>query len=750
MHRLPIGEIVMSTTITSIDFAMLRELGEWAALGFYEGIDLPWPRAYGLAYRRLYEHMEVVISPESYLHPVEPLSHARTRTSHDEWHPTSLICDFNHNSGLRVNPQIAAEKQAEYPHYTDKINDLVADLRQRLPHFGGYTHNNPDIRRVVSEGFLAIEAELDHELAAAQREGDDAEAINLLLALKDYAEGVRAYHHRVSLSLVQAARDAEGDRGERLIRIAASFADAFLSPATTFIEGLLAVNFTWMLDGSDSIGRFDQVLGPLFAADLRAGTLDLNFARELLDELWQAFERLNGWNMQIGGYTPDGQDGTNALTFECLAACERNKLRRPNVTFRITKHTPESALLLALKTLAGGSGRPALYNDDLYIDTLYQMDLGLTLEDAREIGFGGCTETMISGMSNVGSLEGEINLAKALELALFDGFDPVTKIQQGPHTGSFVDFSTFDAFYAAVKRQIQYQTDAYVAGSRYNLTQRFHHGDPKLYRTLFTRDCVRRRKSFEAGGARYNWAVVSYQGIANLIDSLAAVRQCVFEERQFDQRELLAALSHNYVGDDSLWKTLRDAPKFGNDDARVDSLGRDIIGFAWEQLSMHETPRGGRYLPSCILFVTYLWAGQAVGATPDGRRALEVLTDSVGPAQGRDSHGPTAMLASVTTLPLAKAIGTPVLNLRLLKSLMSSESGLQAVASLVRTFFSLGGLQLQLSVVSKEEMLDAQLDPVQHRDLIVRIGGYSEFFNLLPKELQDSVIARTEYGLGSE
>jgi pyruvate-formate lyase len=735
-----------TTTAPPVSLDALSEMGEWMAVGFYEGSELPWPRAYGLAFRRLYENMPIVLAAGRTLLPSESLPHARNAESHREWTAVSLLCDFNHDSGLRINRQLIEGKKAEFPQYAAAIDALVADLAPRLMRFGGYTHNNPDIRRVVNEGFDAMEAALDAELVAAETDGDQ-EALPLLQALKDYAIGVRAFHTRATAAIRAAADGADGEEKARLTRIADSFAHGFLNPARTFLEGFLAVHFTWLLDGCDSLGRLDQALGDLYERELAAGTLDLTEARMLLDELWQAFERFNGWNIQIGGYTPDGRDGANALTLECIAACARNHIRRPNVALRITRQTPEATLEAALHALADGSGRPALYNDDLYVETLHRLPLGLSLEDAREIGFGGCTETMIAGLSNVGSLEGEINLAKALELALHDGYDPVVKRQVGPHTGLFATFTTFDEVLTAAKRQIQYMTDAFVALNKPALTQRFTQGDPKLYRTFFTRDCVRRRKSFEAGGARYNWAVVSYQGIANIIDSLAAIQHVVYTGAEVTAAELLAALDTNFAENDDLRQRLQAAPKFGNDLPAVDDLGREIIGFAWDCLLQHETPRGGRYLPSCILFVTYLGAGQRVGATPDGRLAFAALTDSVGPAQGRDTQGPTAMLNSIAKLPLAKAVGTPVLNLRFQKAVMATPTGRQAMAALLRAFFAQGGMQVQLSVISKEEMLAAQQAPEQFRDLIVRIGGYSEYFTVLPKELQDSVIARIEYGL---
>ncbi|MEI7833590.1 MAG: pyruvate formate lyase family protein [bacterium] len=725
---------------------LLRSLGEWAALALCEHKDLPWPLPYGKAYRALYEQMYITIPEGRLLLPHEPLPHARNMASDRFWWATSLMCGMKHHTGLTIDWDMVCEQQKAHKEYAEQLAAIFQELSDLLPNLGGYTHSNPDMRRVVSEGFLAMEAELDAEIGAVQASDVHAETeeLRLLLTLKDYSCGVRAFHTRTVNALRATAATASAARRQELELIADSLAHTFLYPAETFLQGLLAVNFTWMLDCCDSIGRFDQVLGPLFDRDIAEGRIDLAFVRRLLDELWHNFERLNGWNLQIGGYTPEGRDGTNALTLECIDACGRNHQLRPNVAFRITKETPEDALLRALRVLADGSGRPALYNDDLYVETLHSLDLGLSQEDAREIGFGGCTETMIAGLSHVG-LDEEVNMAKALELALHDGYDPVKKLQVGPHTGHFTDMLDFAQVVHAVELQIKYLTDAFITKNKNELAQRFHRGDPRVARTMFTRDCVKRHRSFEAGGARYNWMLLNYHGIAQLIDGMAAIRTCVFETSAVTREELLAALADDFVGHDDTRRTLLTAPKYGNDDARVDELGRDLLTFAWKELTSNESPRGGRYLPCCILFVTYHAAGQQVGATPDGRKAFTVLTDSIGPGQGRDVNGPTAMLHSVTTLPLQLAIGTPVLNVRFQKSLMTTETGVHAVADMIRAFFAQGGLQIQLSVLDAEELRAAQQHPEQYRDLIVRIGGYSEYFVNLSRELQDSVIARTEY-----
>ncbi len=732
-----------------MDATILRELGEWAALGFYEAIDLPWPRPYGRAYRRLYENMEIRIPEGRWLIPCESLPNAKNWRSHNVWTATALILDHDHNCGLRYNTSIAEEKKLAFPQHAEFIDALLADLRSRLVYFGGYTHTNPDMRRVVDEGFDSMAAELADAIAKTRAEGEDAEpgTLDLLDAVEDFSIGARAFHSRSCAALAEAAEQATGERREQLQTIHGALSNTFLTPATTFYEALLAVNLTWMLDGCDSIGRFDQVLGRFYEADLASGTLTPDHAIELIDEVFDNFEIFNGWNMQIGGWTPEQTDGTNDLTMAIIAACGRNHFRRPNVALRITSRTPDAAIVEALRALREGSGRPALYNDDLYVKTLREMDMGLTDADATEIGFGGCTETMIAGLSNVGSLEGEVNLAKALELALYDGFDPHSGRQRGPHTGRFEAMETFEEFLAAVKKQIDFRTGKFYAWDREQLLNRFTKGDPMLARTLFTRDCIARRKSFEAGGARYNWCVVSYQGIANLIDSLAAIRRCVYEAKTVSQGELLAALKANFEGAEHVRQALLVAPKFGNDDDYVDLLGRDVIEHAWRELYSYETPRGGRYIASCILFVTYEWAGQPIGATPDGRLAGEPLADSVGAFQGNDIHGPTALLNSVAKLPLHLAIGTPVLNIRLQRAILDRDQDLTRVAAMVRAFFAGGGTQVQVSVLDREKLLAAQAEPEKHRDLIVRVGGYSEYFCNLTPELQETVIDRTEHGL---
>jgi pyruvate-formate lyase len=718
--------------------AVLEEFQEFAALGFYEGLDLPWPRAYGLAARRLYERMPIVLPAGRWLLPDAAEYPLTIPASANLDAPHALMVGFQHSSGLRIDQAVVELHRRQRPDLAPAIDALVADLGPRLAHHGGYTHHNPDLVRVVEEGFLAMTAGLEAV----------AEPSPLQLALRDWRAGVLVFHARTLAAIRTAALAADGGERARLTRVAGAFAWAFLHPARDFLEGLLACHFAWLLDGCDGIGRFDRILGPLYERDLASGALDQATASALVDELWTAFQERRGWNLQLGGRLADGSLCDNALTRESLAACARRRQTRPNVALRVARDTPAATLDLALQALAAGSGRPALYNDERYIELLTAPPFSVPWADAVEYGFGGCTETMLGGLANVGSLDGEINLARALELALHGGRDPRSGEQAGPATPDLAACASWEDFLAVLDRQIAHLTDAFLAWAQPALARRREAGDPKLCRTALTRGCLESGRSFEDGGARHNWSVVSYQGVANLIDGLAALELRVFRERCLAPARLLEALRADFQGFAVERALLAGAPRFGNDDDRADLPGAAVLRRAWARLLAAETPRGGRFVPAVINFTTYGRAGAAVGALPDGRRAGEPLADSASAGAGRDRHGPSALLASVAKLPLELAVGTPVVNLRFQREVLDDAAGRAAVAALVRGFFARGGLQVQVSCLSTVEMRAAQREPERHRDLIVRIGGFSAHFTLLDPVLQETVIARSEHGTG--
>ena len=266
-------------------------------------------------------------------------------------------------------------------------------------------------------------------------------------------------------------------------------------------------------------------------------------------------------------------------------------------------------------------------------------------------------------------------------------------------------------------------------------------------RSLLIDDCIDNGREYNAGGARYNWSVVNVAGLANTIDSLAAVREVVFEKREKTGAELLEILMNNYKSEEVFLQRLAQCPRFGNDDERADEIARDISDFVFREFLRYAPWRGGKFLASCLMFVTYAGAGEPVAATPDGRLAGAPLADSAGPYQGRDKNGPTAMLKSVAAIPHYLAPGTLVVNARFTKDFFTTDEGRAKIQDLVRTYFDMGGMQLQINVIDQEVLRDAIAHPEQYEDLIIRIGGYSEYFNRLSPALKQTVLERTEHGL---
>ena len=750
---------------------LLLEIKEYAAYGLYEALEKPYPFAYAHALRRLYELEPVRILEDYLLVPAEPFYYSPTSYGDamnegarsqarglapgesGAHHAHNAIFGQFHSSGLGVYWDVAERKKEQYPQYAESIDALCRDLEKKCESRSGYMHNNPDTVTVVRKGFLYMMQELEDEIRKANEE-QDAEGLNYLYAMQDYAQGVVAYYKKHLDALREAVSCASGDRKRKLAVILDGFENCFMKPADSFVSGLLAVNLCWMLDGCDSIGRLDYVLGDLLEKDLSAGKVDLALVRELLDNLWDLFERYNGWNLQLGGRTPEGTDCYNTLTKECILCNTRNKTRRPNLALRVTRNMPRDIWELALDSVAAGNGKPALYNDELYMDALHQYFPEVEEKDLAMYGFGGCTETMLTGISAVDSLGADMNLAECLMAALFNGRNVYTGHPCGLETGSFEEMETFEEFVAAVKKQIDYsvsqmangiQEHSPCGGSR---ESKKNIGDPRIVRSMFTRGCTVKRKPFDLGGAKYNWSVVSFHGTTVLADSMAAIRQCVFEERSISKQTLLEALKQDFKGYEQVQSILKKADKFGNDIPWVDRLAGELVGYTWEKTLAQPFPRGGRLVPSVILFATYENAGRYVSALPNGRNAGKPLNDSIGAFEGADTHGPTALINSVLKLPHTKAVGTPVFNMRFSKSLFAQEKGRISLQMLLKSYFQQGGLQAQISVLSTEEMRAAQKEPEKYKDLIVRIGGYSEFFVHLTEELQETVIKRAEMLVG--
>jgi formate C-acetyltransferase len=604
-------------------------------------------------------------------------------------------CGIKHPQAPAVRPDYSYTFAVDWDLLEEKWSGAVPLFRRETellfrvgaPHnVGGdmYTHSIPRYDRVVREGLDSYETRIRLLPAGDFREG-----------LLDLLEGIRAYHRRC----LDRIAPVSGVKAEKLL---AALSRVPFAPARNIYEALVCWNFVYYLDGCDNPGRLDADLAPYHRGE---------DCTPLFEEFFANVDENSGWSAAVG---PD----CNALTLQCLRAVKG--CRRPSLELRVNGDTPAEIWEAAAESLGTGCGQPALYNEALYQRSLAARFPHIPPEDLLRFNGGGCTETMLAGISNVGSLDAGINLALIFEPYMRKNLERA---------------ESFDAFYRGLLEEI--------AGAVIPVLERISQCQerraavrPQPVRTLLIDDCIEKGKDFNAGGARWYWSVVNIAGLINVIDSLLAIRHLVYR-KAMDPAVFLAGLAEQESG---FLRALGTCPCFGVDDAEADALGADFSSRVFDLLQKRTPFLGGQFLPSSIQFVTYAGAGLEVGATPDGRNRGAPLADSLGAVHGKDRAGPTAMLNSVAKLPLYKAAGTPVLNLRLGKNGLSA-----SLRPLATGFFESGGMQVQISCLSREDMLDALEHPEKHENLIVRIGGYSEYFNRLPGELKKTVLERSEF-----
>lgn len=650
-----------------------EELGEPFAAGFYETPDRSRFYRLALAQRRYWEALRLPEYDGGALYPCGPKCSERL----------AVFPDYSYT--FAVDFGLLEEKWPQGTALLREETGLLGDIGSVHTVGGnGYTHSIPRYERVLKEGLDSYEARV-----RAREPGDFQDG------LLEVIRGIRIYHVRCLEQLRQAKAPAE--LIQALERVP-------FSPARTLYEALVAWNFLYVVDGCDNPGRLDAGLMPYYR-----GEDAVNWLREFFIHV----DQNNGWSAALGpDYSP--------LTLQCLRAIQG--IRRPSLELRVTPQMPQEIWQAAAEALATGCGQPSLYNEPAYQAGLAERFPEIPPEDRLRFNGGGCTETMLAGLSCVGSLDAGINLP-----LIFEGF-----MQQ-----SLAACADFSGFYDGLIDAVRTQTlDVLDKVSQYQ--QRRAQFRPQPVRTLLIDDCIDKGLDFFSGGARYAWSVINFAGLINVVDSLLVIRRLVYDTRAYTAPAFLKALRQQ---DPDFLTQARACPCYGVDNEEADRLAADFAGRVFDVLEERRPWLGGRFLPSSIQFTTYADAGLPVPATPDGRADGEPLADSVGAVHGKDTAGPTALLNSAARLPLRQALGTPVLNLRLRKTAVAG-----CLRPLVSTYFERGGMQVQISCVSREEMLDALEHPQRHENLIVRIGGYSEYFTRLTPALQKSVLARTEFG----
>lgn len=675
--------------------------------------------------------------------------------------------------------QIRELREEIFPHWRGKtLEDTVA---QRVPDdvrvaVGGKAfslnqtdhaqgHILPDVEGWLRLGVTGIRENVEAartrpEMAVPERQVFYGAALIALQAAQEFM----SRYARLAEGL---AEKAEGDaRRQELQRIAAVCDWVSENPPRDFWEAAQSLWFLFVLlqtesnASSFSPGRLDQYMLPFLEQDLASGHLTLPEAQELLEHLWIKFNEIVllrksssaryfagfpiGFNIVLGGQLADGADATNMLSYMCLRAQADVGLTQPNLSIRIHRDSPQAFLMASAFVVSKGSGMPQVFSDEVIIPA--QINRGIPPDDARNYAVVGCVELSTPGKALGWSDASMFNMTRVLELTLFGGRDPQTGQQIGLDTPPLDEMGDFSEAEAAYDRQLAHFVDLMVRGC--NIVDRIHAEMlPSPFLSLVIDACIERGLDVTAGGARYNFSGVQGVQIANVADSLAAVRQAVFEEKWLTGQELLQVLRSDYEGDEVLRQRLISrVPKYGNDDNNVDTLAKRWADRYSELVAQYPTIRGGVYQPGFYTVSAHIPMGANVGATPDGRLAGEPLADGgLSPSAGRDFKGPTAVLRSVGKINLRLASNGTLLNMKFLPSFFDGQKALSKFVSLLRGFCSLEIPHVQFNVVSAETLRDAQSNPENYRHLVVRVAGYSAYFTELDRELQDEIIRRTEF-----
>lgn len=513
------------------------------------------------------------------------------------------------------------------------------------------------------------------------------------------------------------------------------------------------------LNGWDCMnpGHIDQHLWPFYQKGIADGTLTRESAKELLSCFWIKFNNqpappkvgvtalesgtYNDFtNINIGGVDRDGNDGSNELSYIMLEIQEELHELQPGLSIHISHVTPDKFLLAGCRVIRQGHGYPSVFNPDTYVQELVRQ--GKSVEDAREGGCSGCIEVGAFGKEAY-ILTGYLNTPKILEVTLHNGIDPVTGKRLGLETGDPRDFKSFEELYEAWHQQMIYFVNLKLAVNNY-IERMFSLYAPATFLSLFIDDCIANGRDYYSGGARYNTTYIQCTGLGTITDCFTTIKKHVFEEQRFTMDALLSAMERNFEGEEKMRQfILNRTPFFGNDDDYADDIAVRVYNDLVKAIEGRPNTRGGRTYLNMLSTTCHNYFGSVCQATPNGRFAWFAISDGTSPSQGADSQGPTSVIKSLGKLDQTKSGGT-LLNVRFVPSLLKRDEDLCKLASLIRTYFSMGGHHIQFNIVDTDTLLDAQQNPDNYKDLLVRVAGYSDYFNDMTAQLQNEIIARTE------
>ena len=512
------------------------------------------------------------------------------------------------------------------------------------------------------------------------------------------------------------------------------------------------------LNGWDaqSPGHLDQHLGPFYEKGLADGTLDRDLAKELISCLWVKVNNTTAppkvgvtalesgtyndfTNINLAGVLRDGKDGSNEVTYITLEVIDEMRLLQPQANIQVSQVTPDRVLRAACRVIRNGMGYPSVFNADTVIQE--QIRVGKTLEDAREGGTSGCIETGAAGKEAY-LLHGYLNTAKVLEITLNNGFDPVSGKQVSIQTGDVSSFKSYEDLYAAFEKQLDYIVGTKIEVDNY-LRSRYATGMAAPFLSVVIDDCIKNGKDYYNGGPRYNTDYIQCTGIGTITDSLSAIKKHVFEDKKVSLVDLVKACNNDWEGQEPLRQMMwNKTPFYGNDDDYADDIMREVYDSLFEAIDGRNSILGKTYHLNMLSTTCHNYFGKKTGATPNGRMAQTPISDGTSPSHGADRNGPTAVIKSLGKMDQIKSGGT-LLNQRFLPSVLAGEEGIDGMVTLIRSYFKMNGHHIQFNVVDEETLRKAQKNPEEHRGLLVRVAGYSDYFVDLDNYHQEEIIART-------
>lgn len=750
----------------------------------YEGT-VSAPVLRGLAFKHIMENRTLYIEKGSII---------VGEKGHKPWAaPTfpELCChtmeDFdNMNQREKVYFRVSEEdkriqKEVIIPYWKDrammsKINQLLPEEWHNLFQAGLYTeflmqrgpgHTVAD-GKIYRKGYLDFYNDIQKEIDSLDY-NNDLDALDKkeeLEGMKLVCEGMMIFGERYAGLARKLAETEENLQWKQELLDLAEVCDVVPKHAPkTFRQAVQMYWFTHIgvtieMNNWDaySPGKLDQHLEPFYEKDMDEGRLTREEAKEILESFWIQFNNqpappkvgitlkesatyTDFCNLNTGALRPDGTSGVSDVSYLILEVMDEMKLLQPSSNVQISRKSPEKFLKEAVKVVRKGWGQPAFYNSEAIIQEL--MYLGKSIDDARESGIAsGCVETGTAGKEAY-VLTGYLNVPKVFELVMNRGFDTYTQKQVAPDQGDLRNFSSYQEVFEAFYRQLKYIVDVKVAGN--NVIEKMYMKEmPVPLLSVITDDCIKKGKDYNAGGARYNTSYIQCVGIATITDSLAVMKKHIFEDATFTMDTLLKACKADFEGYEDVFDAVyHQTPKYGNDDDYADDLLKDVAQALQDAIAGRRTPKGSKTVVEFLPTTCHVYFGQVMEASPNGRHAGVSLPDGISPEKGADRNGPTAVIKSASKIDQLKT-GGALLNQKFTPKVIAGDEGVANVAALIRSYFSMDGHHIQFNVIDKETLLDAQKYPKEYESLIVRVAGYSDYFNNLDRALQDEIINRTE------